>query len=59
MLSNNTQPFNMTGNPAITVPCAMRGGLPVGFQLIAKHWNESLLFRVAKAFEKNFEWKKL
>ena len=59
MLSSNTQAFNMTGHPAITVPCGMRGGLPVGLQLIAKQWNESLLFKVARAFEKNFDWKKL
>ena len=59
MLSSNTQPFNMTGNPAITIPCGMRGGLPVAFQLIAKHWKESTLFKVSRAFEKNFDWKKL
>jgi len=59
MLSSNTQPFNMTGNPAITVPCGMRGGLPVALQLVARHWNESLLFKVARAFEKNFDWKTL
>ncbi len=59
MLSSNTQPFNMTGNPAITLPCGMRGGLPVALQLVAKHWNESLLFKVARAFEKNFDWKTL
>lgn len=59
MLSSNTQAFNMTGQPAITVPCGMRGGLPVGLQLISKHWNEKLLFKVARAFEKNFDWKQL
>jgi amidase len=59
MLSSNTQPFNLTGNPAITVPCGMRGGLPVALQLVARHWNDSLLFKVARAFEKNFDWKTL
>ena len=59
MLSSNTQPFNMTGNPAITVPCGMRGGFPVALQLVARHWKESTLFKVGRAFEKNFNWKKL
>jgi len=59
MLSNNTQPFNMTGHPAITVPCGLVGGFPVGLQLISKYWNESLLFKVARSFEKNFDWKTL
>ena len=59
MLSSNTQAFNMTGNPAITVPCGIRGGIPVGLQLISKHWSESLLFKVARSFEKNCNWKQL
>ncbi|MDA4129219.1 MAG: amidase family protein [Thaumarchaeota archaeon] len=59
MLSSNTQPFNMTGNPAITIPCGMRGGLPVALQLIAKHWKESTLFKASRVFEKSFNWKKL
>jgi amidase len=59
MLSYNTHSFNLTGHPAITVPCGMRGGLPVGLQLIAKHWRESLLFKVARSFEKNFDWRTL
>jgi amidase len=32
--SRNTAPFNYTGHPAIIVPCAKSGGLPIGMQLI-------------------------
>jgi amidase len=59
LLLNNTIPFNLSGHPAITVPCGLRGGLPVGMQLISKHFHESTLFKVAHAFEKNFDFRKL
>ena len=35
---NNTCPFDVTGHPAMSVPCGLSGGLPVGLQLIGKHW---------------------
>jgi amidase len=57
MLNNNTQPFNMTGHPAITIPVATRGGFPVGLQLVSKYFGEADLFRVARVYEKNFSWR--
>ena len=54
----NTFQFNLTGHPAISIPCATHNGLPVGLQLIAAHYNEGLLYRVANAFEKRFDWNK-
>jgi amidase len=59
LLLNNTTAFNLSGHPAITVPCGVRGGFPVGLQLIAKHYDESTLFRVARAFESGCDWKRL
>jgi len=53
----NTCPFNLTGHPAITVPCATRKGLPVGIQFIGPYYSEGLLLRIAYTFEKNFDWK--
>ena len=48
-----TMPFNLTGYPAMTVPTSFGvGGLPVGMQLIAKPFQEPLLFQAAHAFEK-------
>lgn len=46
-----TFPFNVTGHPAITLPCGWSGGLPLGLQLMAKHGDEARLCQVAHAFE--------
>lgn len=48
---HNTAPFDVTGHPAMTVPCAKSGGLPVGMMLIGRHFDESTLLRAAHAFE--------
>ena len=53
----NTQPFDVTGHPAITVPCGMSAGLPIGMMLVAKHYNESILYRAAHAFEQSGDWR--
>jgi aspartyl-tRNA(Asn)/glutamyl-tRNA(Gln) amidotransferase subunit A len=45
-------PFNMTGQPALTLPCGLsRGGLPIGLQLVGAHYSEKLLLAAARAFE--------
>ncbi len=53
----NTQPFDVTGHPAISVPCGMSAGLPIGMMLVAKHYNESVLYRAAHAFEQSGDWR--
>lgn len=51
---------NLAGIPAISIPCGFtKKGLPVGLQIIAKAFNEEMLFRVAHAFEQNTDWHKL
>jgi len=47
----NTSAFDLTGHPALTVPCGISAGLPVGLQLVGRHWDESLLFSVGQAVE--------
>lgn len=45
--------FNLTGNPAITIPCGVHSsGLPIGIQLISRHFEENLLLKTAHFLEK-------
>ena len=53
----NTAPIDCTGHPSISIPCAMRGGLPVGLMLTGRHFDESTLYRAAHAFEQAVDWK--
>lgn len=53
----NTTPFDATGHPAISVPCAMRDGLPVGMMLVGRHWGEPAMYRIAHAFEQAGDWR--
>jgi amidase len=53
----NTCPFDVTGHPAMSVPCAMSQGLPVGMQLVGRHFDESTLYRAAHAFEQHGDWR--
>jgi aspartyl-tRNA(Asn)/glutamyl-tRNA(Gln) amidotransferase subunit A len=46
-----TIPVNLAGVPGISVPCGFSNGLPLGLQIIGKHFDESTLYRVAYAFE--------
>jgi len=47
-----TAPFNVTGQPAISVPAPVDGPLPVGVQLVAAPGEESVLLRVAGQIER-------
>jgi len=54
---NNTAPFDCSGHPAMSVPCGMSQGLPVGMMLIGKHYQESTIYRAAGAFESLGDWR--
>ncbi|MGH7905583.1 MAG: amidase family protein, partial [Candidatus Binataceae bacterium] len=49
----NTCPLNITGHPAVTVPCAMSEGLPVGMMFAGKMADEAMILRIADAFQRN------
>ncbi len=52
MMLRLTQCFNLTGHPAISLPCGKtRDGLPVGLQLVGTHGQTDALLHVAKAVE--------
>ncbi len=48
----NTAPFNVTGHPAMNVPCGMSSGLPVGMMIIGKFGEDETVLRAAHVFEK-------
>lgn len=59
-LSYYTAPFNMTGLPAISVPCGFTSdNLPIGLQIVGAPWREDMILRAAYAYERAAEWYKL
>lgn len=54
----NTAPFNITGHPGLSIPCAMSGGVPVGLMLIGRHFEDATLLRLGYAFEQSVDWRK-
>jgi aspartyl-tRNA(Asn)/glutamyl-tRNA(Gln) amidotransferase subunit A len=53
-----TLPFNITGSPAVSVPCGFsRDGLPIGLQLVSRPFDEARLLNLAHAYEQSTPWK--
>ena len=53
----NTCPFDVTGHPAMSIPCGMSDGLPIGMMLVGKHYSETTIYRAAHAFEQLGDWR--
>jgi amidase len=53
----NTAPFDCTHHPAMSIPCGLVSGLPVGMMLIGKSLDEATIYRAAAAFERGIDWK--
>ena len=53
----NTAPFDVTGHPALAVPCGMTEGLPVSMMLVGRHFDEPTLYAAAAAFERATDWR--
>jgi aspartyl-tRNA(Asn)/glutamyl-tRNA(Gln) amidotransferase subunit A len=51
-----TFPANLHGNPAISVPAGQLDGLPIGLQIVGRHFSEPLLLDLALTMERNRPW---
>ena len=52
-----TLPFNYSGHPAISIPAGFTSdGLPVGLQVVGRHYNEALLLELARQYESRYPW---
>ncbi|HEY1214257.1 MAG TPA: amidase family protein, partial [Bryobacteraceae bacterium] len=47
---------NLAGLPAMSIPCGLEGGLPVGLQIVGPHFSEGKLLNAAHAFQKETDW---
>jgi aspartyl-tRNA(Asn)/glutamyl-tRNA(Gln) amidotransferase subunit A len=57
LLVGLTAPFDLTGTPALSVPCGFSPeGLPIGLQLAGRAWEEPLLLRAGAAYEQATPW---
>ena len=55
--NRTTVPCNLTGMPAISVPCGFSDGLPVGLQIMGPAFAEPLVLRAAAAYEAATDWR--
>jgi aspartyl-tRNA(Asn)/glutamyl-tRNA(Gln) amidotransferase subunit A len=51
-----TFPANLHGNPAISIPAGFLDGLPIGLQIVGRHFSEPLLLDLALTVERNRPW---
>ena len=59
-LTQYTRPYNITGFPAISVPCGFsEDGLPIGLQLAGRPFDEMTVLRAAYAYEQATTWSSL
>ncbi|MGI8827666.1 MAG: amidase family protein [Chloroflexota bacterium] len=52
VVTRNVTPFNLTGHPALTIPCPTPGTLPVGVMLVGRHFSDGLVLRVGYALDR-------
>jgi aspartyl-tRNA(Asn)/glutamyl-tRNA(Gln) amidotransferase subunit A len=53
-----TVPGNLAGIPGVSIPCGFANGLPIGLQILGKHFNEAGILRVAHAYQTATGWHK-
>ena len=56
-LTQYTRPYNISGTPAITVPCGFsQAGMPIGLQLAGRPYDDATVLRAAHAYEQATDW---
>lgn len=56
-LTRFTAPFNLSGLPALSLPCGFtKEGLPIGLQIVSRAWGDAKVLNVGHAFEQATEW---
>lgn len=54
---NFTLPASLAGMPALSAPCGFTAdGLPIGYQILGRPFDEATVFRLARAYERNHDW---
>jgi aspartyl-tRNA(Asn)/glutamyl-tRNA(Gln) amidotransferase subunit A len=52
-----TLPCNLAGLPGLSLPCGFTsGGLPIGLQILGKHWDEARVLQIGRAFEREHDF---
>ncbi|KHO32377.1 glutamyl-tRNA amidotransferase [Clostridium tetani] len=54
-----TVPVSVAGLPAMSIPCGMVDGLPIGLQIIGNYYKEDDIFNIAYSYEQSTEWHKM
>ena len=53
-------PFNVSGNPAISVPCGFsKTNLPIGFQIVGRHSADQFITNIAHDFLIKTDWENI
>ena len=53
-------PFNISGNPAISIPCGIsKTNLPIGFQIVGRKNSEELIANIADEFLLKIDWENI
>ena len=56
---DNTCPFNLTHHPALTLPCGLADGCPIGMMLVGRPFAEATIYSAAYAFEQSLDWRQI
>ena len=55
----NTAAFSVSGLPAMSIPCGLAEGLPIGMMLVGPSYGEMAIYQAAHAFEQSADWRTL